>query len=594
MSAPSNDEVAAQFERMADLLEARDVAYKPRAYRRAAESLRTHPASVARLAREDRDAIEELEGVGDSIAEKVVEFVTTGEIEELVALQEEMPVDMAVLTRVEGVGPKTVGKLYDALGVETLDDLEAAAREGRIREVSGFGEKTERNILDSVAFARQAAGRRRLGDARPVADHVRDALAGRDPVERCEVAGSIRRWAPTVGDVDVLVAATDPAAAVAVFTDLDGVTDVIEAGDRKAAVRVDTAGDDVPDTRVDLRVVAPDEFGAALQYFTGSKEHNVRLRTHALRRGISLNEYGAFDVSGLDDEDPDAERARDRGDRVAGRTESGMYEALDLPLVPPELREDRGEIAAAADDELPDLVTTSDVCGDLHSHTDRSDGALPVAEMVAAAAEYGHDYLAVTDHADGPGVPAGVGLSDDDLRTAVAAVRDAATDAPIEVFAGVETNIAADGSLDVADDLLADLDVVVASPHSGLSRSEDATDRLVRAVEHPAVDVLGHPTGRLINERSGLTVDPERLGAAAAENGVALEVNANPARLDLDGGAVKAAVDAGATIAVNTDAHSPAEFDNLRYGVHTARRGWVETADVLNTRSPAALREFLD
>ena len=590
----TNDEVAEQFERMADLLEAQDVAYKPRAYRRAAESLRSHPTSVARLVRDDPDALEEIEGVGDSIAAKVTEFVEEGAVGELAELREGTPVDMAALTRVEGVGPKTVGRLYEALGVETLADLERAAREGEIREVSGFGAKTEENVLDSVAFARRAGGRTRLGEVRPAADRVLDALREHEAVERCDVAGSIRRWAPTVGDVDVLVASDNPEAAVTAFVGLSSVVDVIESGERKAAVRVDTAGDTAADTRVDLRVVAPREFGAALQYFTGSKEHNVRLRTYALERDVSLNEYGAFDVSDLDDAGgEDAESVRERGERVAGETEAGMYEALDLPPVPPELREDRGETAAAAAGELPDLVTEAAVRGDLHAHTAHSDGDLSVAETVAAAAEFGHDYLAITDHADGPGVPAGVGLSDDELRSLAAEVREVADDAPIEVFAGVEANVDVDGDLDVADGLLADLDVVVASPHSGLGGTDDATDRLVRAVEHPAVDVLGHPTGRLLAERSGLSIDPERLGAAAAEHGVALEVNANPARLDLGGGAVTAAVEAGATIAVDTDAHRPAEFDNLRYGVHTARRGWAETDDVLNTRSPERLRSFL-
>jgi len=589
----TNDEIASELEAMADLLEARDVEYKPRAYRRAAENVRSRPVRVADLAVEDPDELTEIEGVGEAIAAKIVEYVEAGEIAELEELREELPVDMAALTRVEGVGPKTVGTLYDALGIETVDDLEAAAEAGEIREVSGFGVKTEENILDNVEFARQAGHRRLLGSARPIADEVLAELREDEAVERCEAAGSLRRWKPTVGDVDVLVASRSPGAAVEAFTGADRVETVIEAGTTKAAVR---AGG----TRVDLRVVAPDEFGAALQYFTGSKEHNVRLRTYALERGISLNEYGAFDVSGVDGadgdaEDPDAETVRAAGDRIAGETEASMYEVLDLPPIPPELREDRGEIDAAAEGALPDLVTVDDLRGDLHTHTDWSDGRESIAGMLRAAAEFGHDYYAVTDHASGPGIFGDTGLDDDRIREQTDAVRAAAAklDADLTVFTGIEANVGADGSVSVGEDVLAELDLVVASPHAGLGRTDDATDRLVTAIEHPEVDVLGHPTGRRLNERSGLSIDPRRLGEAAAEHGVALEVNSHPPRLDLPGGAVTEAVDAGASVVVNTDAHSPGDFHNLRYGVHTARRGWAEPGDVVNAWPVDEVRAFL-
>jgi DNA polymerase (family 10) len=591
---PSNDRVADLFEEFADRLEATDVEYKPRAYRRAAENLRAHAAPLATLVREDPDAIEEVEGVGEAIAAKVVEYVETGSIDELERLREELPVEIGALTRVQGVGPKTVGTLYEALDVRTLDDLERAARDGEIREVRGFGEKTEQNILENVAFAREAATRRRLDEVRPLADDLLTTLERAPAVERCAVAGSIRRWRPTVGDVDLLVAAGDARAAVEAFLDLPAVESVVEAGEKKAAARAEGG-------RVDLRVVAPDEFGAALQYFTGSKDHNVRLRTEALERGISLNEYGAFRLVDEPDESaadtpPDAVETapdgRDLGERVAGAEEAEMYAALDLPWIPPELREDRGEVEAARAGELPDLVEVEAVRGDLHTHTDASDGRASLDRMAEAAAARGHDFLGVTDHATGPGVPGGVGLPDDELREHVARVREADADAPVDLLAGVEANVDADGDLSVADDLLAELDLVVASPHSGLDG--EATDRLVRAVEHPHVDVLGHPTGRLLGRRSGLTVDAAKLGAAAADAGVALEVNANPARLDLRGGAVEAALEAGATIAVNTDAHGPAEFDNVRYGIHTARRGWVEESDLLNARSTEGVRAFLD
>ena len=378
------------------------------------------------------------------------------------------------------------------------------------------------------------------------------------------------------------------------------VDETIEAGTSKASVRA-------TGTRVDLRVVDEDQFGAALQYFTGSLAHNVALRNRALDQGLTLNEYGLFEleesVDETDDEttatdeggDADAGAAdRETGDRVAGETETGVYEALGLSFVPPEIREDTGEIAAAAAGDLPDLVETDALRGDLHTHTDWSDGGFSIEAMVSAAEACGYDYYAITDHGEGPGVFGDIALDDEALTAQAEAIADVAEDASIEVLHGVEANIGADGSIVPEDAVLADLDIVVASPHAALDAGpEAATERLVSAVEHPMVDILGHPTGRLINSRPGLAPNMEVVAEAAAREGVAIEVNANPARLDADGTAVRAAVDAGATIVVNTDAHAPGELDNARYGVHTARRGWAETADVLNTYSRSALRSFL-
>jgi DNA polymerase (family 10) len=571
--------VAALLEEFADRLEATGVEYKPRAYRRAAENVRDHPESVTDLARESEDAVAEIEGVGDAISAKIVEYVETGTIGELEELREQLPVEMDALTRVEGVGPKTVGTLYEALGVRTLDDLEAAARAGEIREVEGFGAKTESNMLEGIEFAREAHGRTLLNEARPQGEAVREYLADVDAVSEVELAGSIRRWRPTVGDVDVLAASDDGEAVVEAFTDWPDAETVIEAGTGKASVR---AGG----VRVDLRVVVPGEFGAALQYFTGSKDHNVRLRNRAIDRDLKMNEYGVFDVSGVADDDQRA------GDRVAGESEASMYDALDLPWIPPELREDRGEVAAAADGDLPDLLWQADVRGDLHVHTDYSDGAHSVAGMVEGAAAFGHDYVAITDHATGPGMVGGVGLDDETLREQIPVVRDVAADADVDVFAGVEANIAADGSISVGEDVLSEFDLVVASPHAGLDG--DGTDRLVTAAEHPEVDIIGHPTGRRLDQRAGLDVDIDRLARVAADHGTALEVNANPWRLDLRGRAVQTAIEAGATVVIDTDAHRPASFEFVRYGVHTARRGWAGPADVLNTRDAAGVRAFLE
>ncbi|WP_411968050.1 DNA polymerase/3'-5' exonuclease PolX [Haloferax sp. YSSS75] len=578
-----NDEVATLLEEFADLLDAKDVAYKPSSYRRAAENVREYPKPIEELAAEGADAVEEIDRVGDAISSKIVEYIETGHIAELDELREELPVDMAGLTSVEGVGPKTVGTLYEELGITDLDELEAAARDGKIQEVKGFGAKTESNILDGIAFAREATGRETLGKARPIADDLLAYLGESDAVERAEPAGSMRRWRETVGDIDVLVGSDDPEAVIDQFLAWEMVGDTIEAGAQKASVRVNAM-------RVDLRVVDPSEYGAALQYFTGSKDHNVHLRNIAIDRGLKMNEYGMFDVSDVDDPDGGPRVGR----RVAGETEESMYAALDLPLVAPEMREDTGEIEAATDGSLPDLIEEGAVRGDLHTHTDWSDGDNTIAEMVAAAEERGYDYHVVSDHATGPGMVGGVGVEDDELLDQIDDIRAVADDADITVFTGVEANIDAEGGLSVADDVLDQLDVVVASPHAALDQDrETATERLVRAMEHPAVDILGHPTGRLINQRPGLPLDYERIAEAAVDNGVALELNASPYRLDLNGEALKIAVEAGAVVAIDTDAHRPAELDHVRYGIHTARRGWVETADVINTWSVEDLTDFL-
>lgn len=591
-----NDEIARRFEEFADRLEADGVAYKPSAYRRAAENIRECADPIEDLAADGQDAVESINRVGDAIASKVIEYIETGSIDELDELRDRLPVEIDALTRVDGVGPKTVGTLYDELGITTLDELAAAAEAEEIRDVSGFGAKTETNIRENVAFARQAGERERLGDVRPLADEVLTFLRRREIVETSEVAGSIRRWRDTIGDVDVLAASTESNQVVDAFTDWSAATNVIEAGENKASLRAEGV-------RIDLRVVDPDEFGAALQYFTGSKDHNVALRNRAIERDLKMNEYGVFDVSDVntnnnddDDADIDERNTQRIGNRIAGETEQSMYEALELPWIPPELRENRGEIEAAAEGTLSELLTVEDMCGDLHTHTTRSDGRASREQMVDAAVGRGYEYYAVTDHASGPGMVGGIGLSDDDLREQREAIKTASETRgdEIELLAGVETNIDAEGDLSTGDDILTELDVVVASPHTALGQErETATERLIRAVNHQSVDVLGHPTGRRINERPGLDIDIERVARAAAKAETALEVNANPTRLDLHGTFIQVARDAGATIAINTDAHAPESLAYARYGVHTARRGWCTPPDVLNSFDLTALRAFL-
>lgn len=566
---------------LADYLEAHEVDFKPQMYRTAAANIRDHPTGLETLVAEER--VTEIEGVGESIAEKAASFLADGTFDALERERERLPVDMEALTAVEGLGPKRVKALYEALEITDLDDLEAAAEAGEIASVSGFGEKTQQNILDRIDFARHTRERELLGDARPVADTLVETLESSEAVTACDVAGSLRRWKETIGDIDLLVGSADPARVIDVFTGLDRAEEVLEAGENKAAIRASGI-------RVDLRVVVPDEYGAALQYFTGSREHNIRLRNLALDRGYKVNEYGVFDVS--DVEDPDA--GQRVGERVAGETEASVYERLNLETVPPELREDMGELEAAADGTLPELLEEGDISGDLHVHTEWSDGALSIQEMAIAAEDAGHEYIVIADHANGPGVVGSVGLSDAELQEQREAIELAREETSFSILAGVEVNIDADGSLvKTSDDQLEALDCVVASPHSGLSTDEAATERLLRAVEHDAVDILGHPSGRLLNQREGLSFDVSTVAEAAARNGTALEVNANPSRLDLWGGAVKTALAEGATIAVNTDAHSRGEYANMRYGVHTARRGWAEAEDILNTRTEDGLREFL-
>jgi DNA polymerase (family 10) len=397
-----NAAFADALEELADYLEAQDVDYKPQMYRTAAANVRDHSESLESLVADDR--VTDIEGIGESIGEKAASFVADGEIDALERERERLPVDMEALTAVEGLGPKRVKALYEALNITDLDSLEAAAEAGDIATVDGFGEQTQKNILGGIDFARQTRERELLGTARPLADELVSELGEASAVEESEAAGSLRRWKETIGDVDIIAASTAPSKVIDAFTDLERLEHIIEAGTNKASIQA--AG-----IRVDLRVVDPEEYGAALQYFTGSREHNIRLRNQAVERGFKVNEYGVFDVSEVENPDEDQRI----GERVAGETEAGVYRALDLPYIQPELREDTGELTAAREGRLPELVTKDDLRGDLHTHTTWSDGSASVAEMVEGAATYGHEYIVISDHAMGPGIFTSTGLSDDDV-----------------------------------------------------------------------------------------------------------------------------------------------------------------------------------
>ncbi|MCX7750804.1 MAG: DNA polymerase/3'-5' exonuclease PolX [Candidatus Bipolaricaulota bacterium] len=544
---------------VADLLELQDVPFKPRAYRRAARAVEDCPTPVEDLVAEGR--IRELPGVGEAIAEKIAEIVETGKLAYHEELKAALPVDLHALTAVDGVGPKTAKLLYEALGVRTLDDLERAAQEGRIRTVKGLGAKTEEKILRGLEEARRAERRVLLGRALPLARDLCRRLRATGLFARVEPAGSLRRGKETVGDLDLLAISDRPGEAADAFCAIPGVEEVLARGPKKASVRL--AGG----LQCDLRIVPAESFGAALQYFTGSKEHNIRLRERAVARGLKLSEYGLFTSDGR---------------LLAGEDEAGVYRALGLSWIPPELREDGGEVPAAERGELPRLVELADVQGDLHVHTDASDGEMTLREAVEAARARGLSYLALTDHLKfAAAIP---GLSPDDLRRQIEEVRRLNEELRgFTVLTGVEANIARDGSVDVPRDLLRELDLVVASVHTHLRLGRGAmTERLARAVEDEAVDVLGHPTGRLLGERPPCEADWDEVFRRAAKAGTALEVNAHPQRLDLPAELIRRALDHGVRLALGTDAHNPSQLEFLELAVLTARRGWATEEQVLN------------
>lgn len=562
-----NQLVARILHEIADLLALDDVPFKPQAYRRAARTIESLDAPIEDLVAEGKHV--DLPGVGEAIAKKIVEIVETDRLGYHDELKRKLPVDLFALTQVDGVGPKTARLLYDKLGVRNLIDLDRAARAGAIRGVKGLGVKTEEKILRGLVETRGAEGRMLLGQALPLADELIERLGAAEAFGRIEYAGSLRRGRETIGDVDLLATAEHPDAAADVFVAMSGVEEILAQGPKKSSVRLSSG------VQVDLRIVPEESFGAALQYFTGSKEHNIALRKRAVARGWKLNEYGLYNES---------------DEALAGADETGIYERLGLQFVPPELREDRGEIEAAEEGTLPALVEFGDVEGDLHTHTDWSDGFASLEEMVAAARERGLRYVAITDHAVFAEVIGG--LTPDTLRRQIDAIgkMNEARGGPV-ILTGIEVNIGPDGSLDVADRLLARLDVVIASVHSHFRQSrEEMTARLRRACENDHVDILGHPTTRKIGERPPIEADWDAVFESAAKTKTAVEINANPIRLDLNDELVRRAIAAGVRLSIGTDAHRPEHFDFLRLGLLTARRGWATKADILNTRSVDRLR----
>ncbi len=569
----TNASIAERFELMADLLELEGaVAYRVLAYRRAAKTLRETPESVVRLSEQGR--LVELPGVGDTISDKVGELISTGSIAALDKLVAASPPGVVPLMRVPGVGPKTAKRVFAELGVETADDVLQAARDGRIRDLSGMGEKTEQAILAGLESPR-AEKRDRISVARlrPFAERVVAELRALPGVAECEIAGSLRRYAETAKDIDLVLASDDPGTVADGFAALDWVAEVESRGDTKVTCIANDG------TRVELRMVEPQLFGNLLQHLSGSKDHNVALREAAVKAGLKVSEYGIEELA--------------TGEVLRSRDEAEVYQRLGMDWVPPELRENRGEIEAARAHRLPELIALDQIRGDLHAHTDWSDGKSTLEEMVAAAQAKGYAYLNITDHS--PAVGFGMGLDAGRLHRQIERVRAlAATLKGFTLLAGAEVDILKDGSLDYSDELLSELDVVVASLHASHRLSEaDQTKRLCAAMENPHVDLIGHPTGRLIGRREPYPMDMEAVIAKAIETGTVLEVSAQPDRLDLRDTNVRMAVEAGAKLSVDTDAHSVRALDYMRFGVMNARRGWAAPGDVVNTRTWPQLKKLL-
>jgi DNA polymerase (family 10) len=561
-----NRALADIFEQMAELMEIQgETGFRVNAYRRAARALDGLQEDVAVLLKEGR--LQEVPGIGESTAKKIEEYLAGGRIARHQELLKKVPPGLLELLQVPGLGPKSAALLNRELKIQSLDDLARALEQGRLAGLPGMGEKKIENLRKGLAFRASGGGRILLGVADRIVSELMAALRAAVKVEALSPAGSLRRMRETVGDLDVLAASRDPLPVLEAFVRLPQVAEVLAHGDTKASVRVERG------LQVDLRVVAPESFGAALQYFTGSKEHNVRLRDRAKRAGLKINEYGVY-----------------RGEKpVAGATEEDCYKALGLPWIPPEMREDRGEIDAAEAGRLPRLVELDDIKADLHCHTRASDGELTLEQLADEALKRGYKYAAVTDHSVSAGYASG--LSAERLLAQVEAVRAFnSKQSKIRLLAGVESDIRGDGSLDYSDEVLAQLDWVVASIHSAFGR--DPTGRMVKALKHPATCMLGHPSGRLLLERDEYEVDWEALFKAAAAAGKAIEINANWHRLDLNDLRARRAAELGVPVVIATDMHHADNFDMMRFGVGVARRAWLTADNVLNTRTPAAFEKW--
>lgn len=579
----NNTQVVKVLVTLADLLEIKgENPFRVRSYRNAAATIDGLSISLELIAKVDEAQLEDIPGVGKAIHEKIIEILGTGSCALLDELLAEMPSGLLDMLEVSGLGPKKVKLFYQNLGIDTVDGLKEAAIDGRLRELPRMGEKSELKIIKAIERfkkVRKSAKRRRLGEAYEYAREVQEYLTAAKGVKTVDIAGSLRRWRESIGDIDLLVTGTEAASVMEAIVTYPLVTEVVVSGETKTSVVIDCGAGGF---NVDVRFVEAAERGAALNYFTGSKEHGVALRSCAKKMGLKLSEYGVFDADGK---------------RLAAKTEADVYKALDMAFVEPELRENRGEVEAAQKRELPTLVAEADIRGNLHMHTIASDGANTIEEMARAAIEQGYEYIAITDHSKATGIANGL----DDKRL-LKHMRDIEAvgkklkeeGETLTILKGAEVDILADGALDYSEELLSMLDCVVGAVHSGFDmEGARMTARIIAAIESDMLSILAHPTGRLIGVREPYDMDMEAVMDAALEFGVAMEVNAYPERLDLKDTHCRMARDKGLLVSIATDSHSIETFSNMTYGVHTARRGWLERKDVLNTRPLGELLQIL-
>jgi DNA polymerase (family 10) len=557
-----NSEIADIFYEMADLLEMQGVQWKPRAYRNAARAVDAAEDIEIVLQKGGKKALMEIPGIGEALAGKIIEYIQTGKIKEYERLTGKLPEGVHAMMHIMGVGPKKAWRLYKELGIKGVDELEKACKKGKLRELKGFGAKTEEDILKGIATLRTGQERILLGKAWIISQEIISRLKKLREVRAITPAGSLRRMQETIGDIDILVISTNPEKVMNAFTTMPDVVRVLAKGSTKSSVQLRDG------INADVRVLEPKSFGAALQYFTGSKDHNIAVRQIAIKKGMKLSEYGLFR----------------KNRQIAGKTEEEVYKKLGLGYIEPELRQNTGEIEAAKAGKLPKIIGYSSIKGDLHTHTEYSDGINTPEEMIQAAIRAGYDYIAITDHSKSEHIAHG--MEEKRLLKYINEINRLKKkyDGKIAVLCGSEVNIMNDGSLDYAKKLLGQLDWVVAAVHSGFKTPKDImTKRIITALESGNMHVLAHPTGRLIGAREPYAVDIEKVIQAAKDNGVALEINAFPARLDLKDAHIRIAVEAGAKLCIGTDSHNTNHLPFMKFGIAQARRGWAEEKDIINT-----------